>query len=37
VNGCIQYVKEAITAGKYKASDIINIDEINVGFDLEAG
>jgi hypothetical protein len=37
VNGYIQYVKEAITAGKYKASDIVNIYEMNVDFDLGAG
>jgi hypothetical protein len=37
VNGYIQYVKEAIRPGKYKASDIFNIDETNVDLDLEAG
>jgi hypothetical protein len=37
VNGYIQYVKEAIRAGKYKASDIVSIDETNVDLDLEAG
>jgi hypothetical protein len=37
VNDYIQYVKEAITPGKYKSPDIVNIDETNVDFDFKAG
>jgi hypothetical protein len=37
VNGYIKYATEEIIAGKYMASDIVNIDATNVDFDLEAG
>jgi hypothetical protein len=35
--GYVAFVNAGLTAGKYKASDIVNIDEMNVDFDLISG
>jgi hypothetical protein len=32
--GYVAFVNDGFTAGKYKASDIVNSDEMNVDFDL---
>jgi hypothetical protein len=35
--GYVAFVSAWLTVGKYKASDIVNIDEMNVDFDLVSG
>jgi hypothetical protein len=35
--GYVAFVNEGLKAGKYRACDIVNIDEINIDFDLVSG
>jgi hypothetical protein len=35
--GYIAFVNEGVKAGKYRAFDIVNIDETNIDFDLASG
>jgi hypothetical protein len=35
--GYVAFVNEGIKAGKYRACDVVNIDEMNINFDLVSG
>jgi hypothetical protein len=35
--GYVEFVNEGVKAGKYRACDIVNIDETNINFDLISG